>query len=69
MITKNVSWLSLMEVVIEPEKSDEEKINMEVCLSNSTAKVHLFKIIRRSGRRTGTPSWRCVYCNEKIKSS
>jgi len=58
-----------MEIILEPEKPAEEKMNMDVCLSNTDGKVHSFKIIRRSGRRVGTPSWRCVHCKQKVKAS
>ncbi len=31
--------------------------------------IHQFTIIKRSGKRTGISTWKCLFCNKKIKSN
>lgn len=45
-----------------------ESIKLNVCLVSSN-KVHQFQIVKGSGTITGTPDWKCVHCNQIIKSS
>jgi len=30
---------------------------------------HRYRIIKGSGRKTGTPIWECVYCHREVKAS
>lgn len=35
----------------------------------SNGDAHVFHIIKGSGEKTGIPTWECIHCEYKVKSS
>lgn len=51
------------------ENAVVSKSKQVVKCNSSLGQKHLYKIIKDSGRETGTPKWRCIFCNHIVKSS
>lgn len=48
-------------------KKNSIRLIHEKCLIEGTD--HVFVIIRGSGRKEGTPTWKCARCKRIVKSS
>jgi hypothetical protein len=53
-----------METSLKPLRT----IKSEMC-SSSNGRAHQYQIIKKSGKKTGTSKWRCIFCNHIVKSS
>lgn len=42
---------------------------MKQSVKKKECKIHNFQIIKKSGRKTGTPTWKCKWCPKKVKAS
>lgn len=47
---------------VKPTPRNELTIEMLRC-------THWFKVIKKSGQKTGTPTWDCTLCHRKVKAS
>jgi len=34
-----------------------------------SGELHVFQMIKGSGKKTGVPTWKCVRCDKKVKSN